>query len=67
MESLKLAYVFTNGLYANLVILFNNNTDEIDTETLNERVLNEVLLPNEWDSYYHSLIPLVYDNKNPIH
>ncbi len=48
----KLAYVFTNGLYAELVVLFNKNVEEECTEVLNERVLNEVLLPNEWDKFY---------------
>lgn len=47
----KLAYVFTNGLTSELVILFKNEVDEIDTETLNERVLNEVLLPNDWSRF----------------
>ena len=36
----KLAYVFTNGIYAKLVVLFNNPIEEVDTEALNERVLN---------------------------
>ena len=48
----KLAYVFTNGIYAKLVVLFNNPIEEVDTEALNERVLNEVLLPNGWNKCY---------------
>lgn len=48
----KLAYIFTNGISARLVVLFKNEVADVDTETLNERVLNEVLLPNEWDDIY---------------
>lgn len=48
----KLAYVFTNGLYANLVVLFKNEVVDVDTEMLNERVLNEVLIPGGYDNIY---------------
>lgn len=48
----KLAYIFTNGISANLVVLFNQTIEDVDTETLNEKVLNEVLLPNEYNNCY---------------
>lgn len=48
----KLAYVFTNGVSAELVVLFNEPMDEADIECANERVLNEVLIPNDLKSFY---------------
>lgn len=33
-------------------MLFKNPTDGFYVETLNERVLNKMLLPNGWDAYY---------------
>lgn len=49
----KIAYVFTNGISAELVVLINEKFDDyVDTEYLNWRVLNEVLLPNKLTEFY---------------
>lgn len=58
----KLAYIFTNGLYAKLVVLMDHKNEYVDTEYLNEKVLNDVLLPYGFNGCYYTENQLERDN-----
>ena len=59
----KIAYVFTNGVSAELVVLINEKFEGyVDTEYLNDRVFNEVLLPNKLTRYYATYEELEKNN-----
>ena len=59
----KIAYVFTNGISAELVVLINEKFEGyVDTEYLNNRVFSEVLLPNKLTRYYATYEELEKNN-----